>query len=143
VKPYLTANKGPFYVLAGLQADSDKTSHVQAGMWYVNRFKKLNVFLDVRHYWAVSNKCQDYLDAWFSISHPVTPISEKLFVGTELEVIHYWGGPAHNWYFVGPLIGYEITKNISIFARLSREWDVCGRQTEKTDRIRLGVKFTF
>jgi hypothetical protein len=143
VKPYLTANKGPFYALVGLQADTDKTSHVQTGAWYVNRFKKLNVFLDVRNYWAVSGDCQNYLDAWLSVSHPVTPISEKLYVGTELEAIHYWTGPAHNWFLVGPFIGYDLTKNISIFARLSRDWDVCGGKTATTDGVRMGVRLTF
>jgi hypothetical protein len=143
VKPYVTANKGPFYVLAGLQADTNKANHLQTGVWYVNRFKKLNVFLDVRQYWAVNDKCRDYIDAWLSVTNPVTPISERLFVGTELEYIHYWSGPSHNWYFIGPLVGFEITKNISIFARLSREWDVCGSKTETTNRVRLGVKFSF
>jgi hypothetical protein len=143
IKPYLTANKGPFYVLVGFQADTDKANYVQTGAWYVNRFKKLNVFLDVRNFWAASNKCYDYLDAWLAIWHPVTPISEKLYIGTELEYIHYWAGPRHNWYFIGPLVGYELTKNISIFVRLSREWDVCGSKTETTDRVRLGVKFNF
>lgn len=143
LSPYLTANRGSFYALVGFQADSDRTHHVQTGLWYVNRFKKFNVFLDVRNFWAVSNNTFHYLDVWLSLSHPITPVSEKLFAGVELEYIHYWTGPSHNWYFVGPFVGYQFTKNISAFVRLSREWDVCSGIAEPADSVRVGVKFTF
>ena len=52
VKPYLTINKGPVYLLGGLSTDSTGSDYFQGGIWYVNTSNKLSVFLDLRNYWG-------------------------------------------------------------------------------------------
>lgn len=148
-QPYLTfsPNKGksPWYFLGGLSFDSNNTKYFQTGIWYINSFGKLNMLWDVRNWWAFE-KGETYFDPFLQLLYPLPKpfnIDERFYAGVELEYNHFWSGPTHNWYFGGPLIGFKITKDISTFVRLSREWDVLKGDTTKTDRIRLGLNINF
>ncbi len=140
-QPFITLNKGPFYALAGYSGDSLGGKHFQAGAWFAKTHKKLSFFVDLRNFWAVSEEGIGYLDLWVYISHPIGK-RERFFVGLETEYIHWWEKQPHNWYMIGPVVGVNITKNISLYVRPSMEWDIA-EGTNRTFKIRTGIKFSF
>jgi hypothetical protein len=128
-----------WYILGGATADSQGSDFVQAGVWYVGNLGKFKVLLDARNYFSISGQSNGYTDDLLRIMYPIT---NKLSVGTDIAFDHWWGD-GHNLYFVGPRISYQISKNISIYARVSHEWNVSAAGTEETDRIRVGLAITF
>lgn len=139
-KPSLLYRKGSFYLLGGFAADSLGSEFIQTGVWYLNTFGKLCVFLDARNYWSITSQDNGYAENFLRLTHP---IAGKFYGGIDMIFDHWWSGESHNCYFVGPLIGYEITKEISIYLRVSREWDILGGNTNQTDRAKLGLVFYF
>jgi len=140
VKPYLTINKGPFYLLGGVSTDSVGTDYAHSGIWYTDTLNKVKVFFDLRNYWGIGGEPVDYLDAFLELERS---LGEKFFYGLDLDYCHYWQDENHNFYFVGPYIGYKFTKSFAVFVRPSMEWDVLEGVSSKTDKIRLGVKINF
>jgi len=145
--PYVTGKIdlkkwGELYPLVGFSGDDTGTDYVQTGFWYSKGFGKLHTFWDIRHYWAVKAQTTSYIDSFLEVKYPLTK-NEKLFAGLDLEYIHYFEKD-HDWYFVGPLVGYKFTKNIAFVVRASREWDVShDGGTKPTDKIRTMIVFTF
>ena len=137
VKPYLTLNKGPWYLVGGFSADN-YSQYVQTGFWYVNTFDKLGVFLDVRNYFGVGGKSDSYLDNFLELTYP---LGKKFYVGVDLIYDHWWQG-SHDWALVGPLVGYKFTDTVSAFVRVSHEWDMAGK-TSEANCVRLGLTFKF
>lgn len=140
LKPSLLLRHGPWYFLGGLSANSQGSDFVQAGIWHVNRFGNFNILLDLRNYWSISGKGNNYMDNLLRVMYPLVG---KLSIGTELGYDHWWNTSNHNWFLVGPRISYQLTKELSIYVRVSREWDVLGNKTEETDRIRTAIQFNF
>jgi hypothetical protein len=138
VNPYLTLNKGPWFLVGGFSFDNF-SQYVQFGFWYLNRFGDFDVFVDIRNYFAVGGKAEGYLDNFIEITRP---LGERFYAGLDLEYIHWWGA-GHDWYFIGPLVGYRITKTISTFVRISHEWDILGSRIKEANCIRLGLTFKF
>ena len=141
VKPFMTLNKGPFSLLAGYSALNSGQCYMQTGIWYVNTHNKFFMIFDLRNLWSVDQrKSPSYLDFFVHITHPV---GKYFYAGIEAEYIHWWDRPAHNWFFAGPVVGLKITKNVSVYARFAREFDIKTVRTETTDRYRIGIKMTF
>lgn len=140
VKPYLTVNKGPFYLLGGLSINSAGNDYIQGGIWYTNKFGKVKVFFDLRNYWNIDGESTDYLDSFLKGEYP---LGEKFYAGLDLDYCRYWQDGNHNFYFIGPYVGYKITDNTSIYLRLSRDWNVVNGNSDRTDKIRGGLKIAF
>jgi len=143
--PYITLNHGPWYVLVGGVIDSGSQNFVQTGIWYINswQIKKIaefDVILDVRNYWPVEGKNLDpYIDNFVEITTPIG----RFFVGTDLEYVHWWTGPSHNYVSVGPIVGYKFTKNISVFVRPTYDGDFEKNKTTGIARVRVGLILWF
>ena len=140
IKPSLLFKQGPWYFLGGLSTNSQGSDFVQAGLWHVSRFGQFSVLLDLRNYWSVSGKGNSYTDNLLRVMYP---IAGKLSIGGELSYDHWWNERDRNWFFIGPRVSYQLTKEMSVYVRVSREWDAIGSRTESTDRIRTAVQFNF
>lgn len=138
IKPYLTFNKGPWYLVGGFSVDNT-AEFAQAGFWFVDSFSDFNVFLDVRNYFAIDGESDDFLDTYLGISHA---LGGKFYVGADL-ICDYWWKNGDSWYLVGPLVGYKFTKSLSVFTRLSREWLISDSETSASDCVRLGLNLRF
>jgi len=139
IKPSLLFNKGSWYLLGGMAANNQGSDFVQAGIWYVGNLGRFKVLLDARNYFSISSKNNGYTDNLLRVMYPIT---EKLFIGTELAFDHWWSD-SHNWYFIGPRISYQLTEKISAYIRVSHEWNALNTGAETADRIRLGLAITF
>ena len=140
IKPSFLFKQGPWYFLGGASTDSQGSDFVQAGAWFVDSFGKLNVLADLRNYWSISGKKDGYTDNLLQVMYPITG---KLSIGTDLLYDHWWNGPGRNLYLVGPIIAYQLTKEINVYTRVSREWDVLGDKTQTVDRVRLAAMLIF
>lgn len=138
--PYITVNRGHYYAIAGFSTNSNGSDYFQGGFWYINKFDKIEVFLDIRNYWGIGGETTDYADVFLRGEHP---ISEKFYIGIDLDYIRYWQDENHNFYFLGPYVGYKVTDITSIFLRVSREWDVVDGQSNSTDAVRLGMEIMY
>lgn len=143
--PYMTFNYKAWYLLAGGVVDSKSQNYVQIGLWYIDSWEvkkigKFNMFVDVRNYWPASSgkNIHTYIDNFVEVTYPIG----KFFVGTDIEYIHWWKGPSHDWVSVGPLVGYKITKNVSVFVRPTYDLDIMDEATG-TARIRFGLCLSF
>lgn len=139
-EPYLTFNKGPWYLLGGAAINSAGNRWAQTGGWYINKFGRFNLVIDVRNYWGLNSQSVSFLDTFGEATYD---LSEKLFAGLDVEYVHWWKGKSHNRYFVGPVLGYKVIKNLTVFVRPSREWDALAGSTKYTDKVRIGLKFCF
>jgi hypothetical protein len=141
IKPYLTVNKGPYYALVGYAGNSLEQKYIQTGAWYVNKFGKTKVFLDLRNYWAANKTSVSYLEFWTSLYHP---LGERFYVGFENHFAHFWDPKkSHNRFLLGPLAGVNITKTVSVYVRPSIIWDIVDRHTRRDFFLRVGLKFQF
>lgn len=141
IKPYITINKGPFYALVGYSGNSLEQKHIQVGGWYLDRFGKLVVFLDIRNYCAVNMISISYLETWINAYYP---IGERFYIGTENKIVHWWDPKKdHNLVMLGPLVGVNITQATSVYIRPSVSWDMTDVQTKRDFCLRVGLKFQF
>ncbi len=140
IKSSLLFIKGPWYFLGGVSTNSQGSDFVQTGFWYVNNFGQLSVLLDMRNYWSITSKQNDYTDNLLRVMYPIT---DRASIGADLAYDRWWNVSSHNLYFIGPRLSYQLTKEISIYTRVSHEWDVLGSKTEAVDRIRVGLTFAF
>lgn len=138
--PYLTLNYAHWYLLGGCVVDSEGSDFIQVGLWYINTIGKFNVVLDLRNYWPVDGKnLNSYTDDFLEVTYP---LSDRFFVGIDLEYAHWWEGPSHDYLSVGPLVGYKISKNVSIFVRPTYDWNFADKTTGTT-RVRVGLSLSF
>ena len=140
VKPSLLFKQGPWYFLGGASTNSQGSDFIQAGVWFIDSFGRFKILADLRNYWSILGKENGYTDNLFRVMYP---IAGRLSVGGDFLFDHWWNGPGHNLYFVGPRIAYQLTKEMSVYTRVSREWDVFGDKTQTVDRIRLALVFIF
>lgn len=140
IKGSLLLKQGSWYFLAGATSDSLGNDFVQAGIWYVGKVGKANVLVDARNYWSTSGRDNGYTDNLLRVMYP---IGKGFSVGMDFAYDHWWSSPSHDWYCVGPRISYKVTENISVYARVSRDWNVVSGEAEKTDKIRVGLSLTF
>jgi len=141
LKPYVTANKGPFYALLGYSGNSLEQKFIQTGGWYLNRFGKLLLFGDLRNYWSANKTSISYLDFFTHVSHP---IGQYFYAGLETKYIHWWDPKkSHDWFLVGPLVGVNLTKTISVYARPSLDWNKVDNHSTRAFTFRVGLKFQF
>lgn len=139
LKPAILFCIGQWSLLGGMSTNSKGADFAQTGIWYANSLGKLNFLVDARNYWSITSQSNGYFEIFSRATYPVI---EKVSAGVDLDFTHWWGD-GHNCYFIGPRISYQLTERISIYARVSREWNVLDAGTETTDRIRLGVAVTF
>jgi len=146
-QPYITMNKGPWYALVGYSVDANNVQYAQTGIWYIKNFGKLNILADVRNWWSLdTGKAKSYFDPFVQVLYPFPKawnIDNKLYFGVEGEINHWWSGPSHNWYLIGPVVGCNITKNLAVFVRASHEWNVKEDVMERAYRIRTGLIVKF
>jgi hypothetical protein len=128
------------YLVGGVSNSSNGDKWYQTGVWYVDQFAdgKINVLLDARNYFRAGGNATDYMDDFLEITFKP---SEKLTVGINAAWDHWWKS-GKDWYLVGPVAYYNITKNIAPFARVSREWSP-GNPADTATRYRLGLLFRF
>ena len=139
VKPYFTINKGPLYLLGGLSTNSTGSNYIQSGIWYINKFRKVNIFFSLKNYWNIAGESTDYLDCFLESEYP---LSERFYAGLNLDYCHYWN-ENHQFFLIGPYVGYKIIDNVSVYLRLSRGWNIVEDQSNRTDNIRTGLEITF
>ena len=139
---YITINKkkSPIYGLMGYFTNSNGEDFIHTGGWYIDKFGKIDVFADVRNYWAVDGKSSSYLDSFGEATYA---LGDKFAPGINLEQIHYWSGGSHNWYFAGPIVYYKISETTTVYVRGSREWNVVGSASDSTNKVRVALKFNF
>lgn len=140
VRPYLTVNQAPFYFLAGLATDSTGADYFQAGVWYFDTLGKFCIMLDLRNYWGIDGGASDYTEDFLEV---IYSLDEKFFVGLDLCYDHWWEESDHNYYLVGPFIGYQITKSTSAHLRSSRDWEIIEESSSRTDALRLEIRIYF
>jgi hypothetical protein len=141
IKPFITLGKGPLRALAGYSELNSGARYAQAGVWYINTHNKVSMILDLRNFWTLDRaKSPGYLDFWVHLSHP---IGDKFYAGIEAEYVHWWDKKPHDWFYAGPLVGYKLTKNLSIYARVAREFDMKPSKNSATDRFRIALKYVF
>jgi hypothetical protein len=140
IKPILTVNKGPLYGLVGYRGNSLSEKYIQVGGWYVNRFRKLTVFLDVRNFCAVSKTSVSYLETWVSFYYP---LGDRFYIGAENRFIHWWDPKNHNLATAGPELGVNITKTMSVYFRPFVSWDMMDAKTNRDLGLQFGLKLQF
>lgn len=138
--PFLTLGKDPFYFLGGISTDSQKKDFVQTGVWYWDKVGKVSIFLDARNYYAISKEAISYLDVLYEITHP---IRDSFYGGISGGYTHTWDNKQDS-HLAGLLVGYNIDKKISLFARLARDWNFTkGEDLKSGYQLRLGLKIKF
>ncbi|GEM_PF-2026726 len=156
IKPSIQFSKGPLSALVGLSTNDTGSDFFQVGIWYADSFGKFKVLVDARNYFSITSQENGYIDNFVRVMYPIT---DKLSAGIDFGYDHWWEGNEHNWYFFGPRAVYQITKDVSIYIRVSREWNVkkvavetiaesttvttMERETDITDKIRLGLIIAF
>lgn len=140
IKPSLLFRLGSWHLLGGLSTNSQGADFAQTGAWFIDSFGNFKVLADLRNFWSISGRGNSYTDNLLRIMYPIT---SKFSIGADLAYDHWWNETNHNWYFVGPRISYQLTKGVSIYTRVSREWDALGDKTQTVDRIRLALAFAF
>ena len=129
------------YLLGGLSTDSNGSDFIQTGAWYMNDFGKFNVLVDMRNYWSITSQSNGYTDNLFRLMFPV---GKGFSGGIDLAYDHWWSGPSHDWFLIGPRLSYKITDVIGIYGRVSPEWDIRENNTAKmTMQYRIGLNFKF
>lgn len=143
VKPYLTVNSGPWYLVGGasFQDVGGKTSqYARVGGIYIGKVGGWKVYSDMSNYVGLDRNSPTFSE---SLSEITYPLGKRFFIGGNVIFDHWWEGPAHNWILVGPLVGYKLTEHISPFVRIAHEWDFLGGKTREANSIRLGIVFSF
>lgn len=141
LKPSLLWKVGKsYYMLGGVSTDSNGSKFVQTGVWYINKLGKASVYIDLRNYWIITGRNNGYTDNLFRVMYPV---GKGFSVGADLIYDHWWKESSHNWYFVGSRLSYKINAKASVYARVSREWNVRKSGSVTTDKLRLGLTFSF
>jgi hypothetical protein len=128
-----------WYLLGGISVDSQGSDFVQVGVWRIGKIGPFNSLLDARNYFSTSGQSNGYTDNLFRLMYPFT---NKLSVGLDVCYDHWWQD-SRNLYFAGPRITYQLTENINLYARFSREWNTFSTGTEYTDRFRVGIVITY
>lgn len=129
-----------WYLIGGVSVNSQGLKFVQTGVWYINKLGKASIYIDLRNYLSITDQKNGYTDNLFRIMYP---IGKGFSVGTDLIYDHWWSGPSHSWYFIGPRLSYKINVKTSIYARVSREWNVKEASSVTTDKLRVGLTFSF
>lgn len=141
LKSSLTVRTGPVYLVGGLSTDSTGAEYGNAGVWYRDAFGKLSVFFDGRAYFGINGTEPRYFDGFLTVKRKKLA-GTKLFAGLDVVYDHWWN-ESRNWYLVGPLVGYEMTKITSLSVRYSRAWNEVKKDYTKADQLRveLGLRF--
>jgi hypothetical protein len=139
IRPFVTLNSGPWYVLAGA-AYSNIEEYAQLGLRYINSINGFNVVFDLRNYIGLDLNSPSYSDNFVEVTHP---IGEKFFVGVDMLYDHWWEGDSHDVLLVGPVFGYHFTKTIAAYVRVSHDWNFREAGTKEGNGIRLGLIFNF
>lgn len=135
VAPYLVYNKGPLYLVAGFLKNSEDQSFIPVGVWYCDKFRNVDYFIDIRNYFGL-NGAEGYLDSFLNVTYP---LGKKWQIGADIEQIHYWEKSSNDTFLAGPVIGYKLTKSLKLCVRLAREW----AKEDYTDKIRMFLQYEF
>jgi len=139
VQPSLTMGKGPLSAIVGITTDSAGSSYYYGGASYAMNFGKVSAFLDARNYWGMEGTSPSYLDNYLGFS--LVKIG-KAKVGLDL-VYDYWWELGDDFYMVGPTFKYALTKSVTLYARPSMEWFVSDGNSTSTEKLRIGLNFSF
>jgi len=130
--PFVTVNKGPWYLNVGAVTNSSGDDYLHAGMWYFNRFNdKVEIFLDLKNLWGVRGNAADYLDAFLQIEYDVT---SSLTLGGVVNYDHYWETSQPDYWAYGPIAYYDISDITKVFGRWTHD-------TDGTNKYRVGFEF--
>lgn len=138
VDPFLTFNRGPWYLVGGASVDNF-SQYIQGGFWYMNSIGKTFVFADIRNYFATGGNAKDYIEGFFELKQP---IGKRFFMGADLDYV-LWREGNNSYFLFGPIVGVKINKNISVYMRISREWNIIDDKSDGSNRFRLGMTISF
>jgi hypothetical protein len=142
VRPFVTVNKGPYYLICGYNADTFGAGHVFTGFWYVKQINRFDIFLDARYYVGVRKQASDFLDVFGSVTHPIG--QSRFYAGLEGEIIKWWGqNKDHSWSFIAPVVGFKLTKQVKLFVRPGISWDRTCKGTDQAFYLRTGLVYEF
>jgi hypothetical protein len=138
-RPYMTLTDGKLSGIAGYVADSKNSEYAFGGVWLSPKFGKVDIFLDLRNYLAISNKASSYQDNFIEVT---CPINDSVRLGISGIYDHWWNNKS-DYYLVGPIAYYSFSKQIKVFVRYSYERKILEDKTDSAQRIRFGTTFSF
>jgi hypothetical protein len=130
--PFVTVNKGPWYLNVGTVTNSDGSDYVHYGIWYFNRHldNKVEIFLDLRNFSGIGGETSDYLDAFLQTEYDIT---KNLSIGAVADYCRYWEESQDYWAY-GPIAYYKISDVTKVFGRWTHD-------TDGTNKYRAGFEF--
>lgn len=141
VKPFATLKvTSALHLIGGALTTSYGSDYLHGGIWIFQSIGQWRIFLDLREYVEISGKRSDYVDAFTEIIYPV---SDKLSLGVVGMYDHWWQDDNHDWFFIGPVSYYHLSKSLTVFCRPSLDWEKTKQDTIRTAKLRFGVKLAF
>lgn len=131
--------QSPFYLLGGTSVDNKGSDFVQFGIWYIDNLGPFRVLLDLRDYVGISNQNNGYTD---NTLRAMYPLFEKVSIGADIIYDHWWE-EGNDLLLIGPRISLEISDSVSVYIRVSHEWNTLDTGTEQINRIRIGLCYKF
>lgn len=141
VKPFVTLKvTDSVHFVGGTMTTSYGSDYLHGGVWIFHNIGQWRIYLDLREYVEISGKRSDYVDTFVEITRPVT---DKLSLGVVGMYDHWWQDDNHDWFFIGPVGYYQVSKNMTVFCRPSLDWEITRQDNIKTAKMRFGVKLVF
>lgn len=142
IKPIVSLNKGPHFLIAGFKSTSAETEnqYAQLGYWYFKSTPEYRLLVDVRNYFDIGGDKSTYLEScveyvkWFG----------RIGVGPT-ATFDYWWQKDRKFVDMGPIAYYVLLKDpfIAPFVRYQHEWKSWEGKSSQTDYVRFGVYMTF
>lgn len=141
VKPFGTWKlSDSVHFVGGAMNTSYGSDYLHGGVWIFQNIGQWKIYLDLREYVEISGKRSDYFDAFAEIIYPV---ADKFSLGVVGMYDHWWQDDDHDWFFIGPIGYYHLSKSVSICCRPSLDWERNSGDTVRTVKVRVGVKLVF
>ncbi|MFZ2881574.1 MAG: hypothetical protein WA019_00720 [Candidatus Moraniibacteriota bacterium] len=126
--------------VGGTMTTSYGSDFLYCGVWILQNIGQWRLYLDLREYTEISGKRSDFTDDLIEITYPVT---DKLSLGAVGMYDRWWQDNDHNWFFIGPIGYYQLSKSMKVFCRPSLDWERVNDTTIRTAKVRFGVKLAF
>lgn len=123
----------------GFSTNNLDSDYLFAGAWQFRTMGKWNSFVELRHYFGVDNTSDDFSDVFAEVTYAV---SDKISVGVATIYDHWWESNS-DWFLIGPIVYYKLMDNAKFFVRASNDWYKTSGDTTQTQKLRLGILWTF
>lgn len=141
VRPILGRNVGPWSLYLGGSFDSEGNKFLFPGINFFSSFGDMSVLFMGRQYFEIEGSEEGFTDLFLKLGFP---LSEKFFIGVEFAADVYWGESGNIWFLGGPVVGYNVSERLAIFARIARDWTFSDSDEEcHNDGFRVGLVFNF